>query len=128
MNRSSTVGIPSYRIPPPGLGISTRFTGQGVYSPRINCLRISGHRRFRYSGNSFTVIPSIPGLPPFRFTFRSAVCRFSRSTIFSSNCLFPIGKTDSAFDANNSPLTYMGNHNYFAGLIFTRLSVRFPVI
>jgi hypothetical protein len=30
MNRSSTVGIPSFRTPPSGLGISTRLTGFGL--------------------------------------------------------------------------------------------------
>ena len=34
MIRSMTVGIPSFRIPPSGFGISTRLTGDGVYLPR----------------------------------------------------------------------------------------------
>ena len=30
----STVGMPSFRTPPSGLGISTRLTGDGVYFPQ----------------------------------------------------------------------------------------------
>lgn len=33
MNRSRTVGIPSFRTPPSGVGISTRVTGCGWYVP-----------------------------------------------------------------------------------------------
>ena len=33
MNRSSTVGMPNLRTPPSGFGISTLFTGCGLYVP-----------------------------------------------------------------------------------------------
>ena len=126
MKRSSTVGIPSCRIPPPGLGISTRLTASGTYVPLNNCLRIFGHFLFRHSGNSCTVIPSIPGEPPFRFTLRRAVNRLSLSTTFSINCSSSTGLAVSAFDVNNPPLISKGNHNCFAGLLFNRLSVLQP--
>ena len=40
--RSSTVGTPSSRSPPPGLGIVTRRTGAGRYVPASSCARTSG--------------------------------------------------------------------------------------
>lgn len=34
---NQTVGIPSMRVPPPGLDMSTRRTGPGVYFPLRSC-------------------------------------------------------------------------------------------
>jgi hypothetical protein len=36
MNRSITEGMPSFLLPPPGFGISTRFTASGLYVPSSN--------------------------------------------------------------------------------------------
>src|SRR6478672_9676097 len=53
IKRSSTVGMPSFRTPPPsGFGISTRRTGfglslrhgQGAYLPRFRALALFGRR------------------------------------------------------------------------------------
>jgi hypothetical protein len=60
-----THGIPNLRFSMafPGLGISTRFTGRGAYSPFNSRSLIASQCSFEYPGNSFTVIPSTPGLP-----------------------------------------------------------------
>ena len=42
MNRSSTVGIPKLRVPPPGFGISVRRTGWGTEVPSTRAARIVG--------------------------------------------------------------------------------------
>ena len=43
IKRSVTVGMPSSRSPPSGLGIVTRRTGLGRYVPDNSCSRIAGH-------------------------------------------------------------------------------------
>src|ERR1035441_826324 len=86
MNRSSTVGMPSLRTPPSGLGISTRLTGCGSYVPLNNCSRMTGQCCFRYSGNCGTVIPSTPALPLFALTRFNACLQFSRPQTSSINC------------------------------------------
>ncbi len=65
MNRSSTVGMPSVRIPlPSGLGMSTRRTGCGMYVPLSSCFRRRAQRWRQYGIRSSTDIPSTPGAPP----------------------------------------------------------------
>ena len=83
MNRSSTVGMPSLRSSPSGFGISTRFTGFGLYVPLISCSRMAVQCCFRWSSSWLTVIPSTPGAPLLALTRRNASFKFSRSTISS---------------------------------------------
>ena len=71
--RSFTVGIPGFRIPPSGLGISTRLTGSGVYFPLLILSISSFWFSLRYAPISSTVIPSIPGAPLFAFTLLKAL-------------------------------------------------------
>ena len=78
IKRSSTVGMPNLRCPPPGFGISTRFTGLGRYLPVSSFVLILGQCFWRCSGSSATVIPSTPGAPRFCFTLSRATIRFSR--------------------------------------------------
>ena len=83
MNRSTTVGMPNARTPPPGFGISARFTGCGRYVPPSNSSFRRGHASLRYADSSFVVIPSTPGLPLFDRTRFSARRRFAASTTSS---------------------------------------------
>ena len=83
--RSLTVGIPSFRIPPSGFGISTRLTGSGVYFPLLILPMSSFWFSRRYAPASSTVIPSIPGAPLFAFTLLKALFRLSLSSIFSKS-------------------------------------------
>jgi len=64
-------GLLSFRPPPPGFGnLHPRPAAGGtVPGPRR---RVSWPALAQYPGNSTTVIPSTPELPPFRFTRRSA--------------------------------------------------------
>ena len=83
--RSFTVGIPSFRIPPSGLGISTRLTGSGVYFPLLILSISSFWFSLRYAPISSMVIPSIPGAPLFAFTLLKALLRLPFSSIFSKS-------------------------------------------
>ena len=83
--RSLTVGIPSFRIPPSGFGISTRLTGSGVYFPRYILSIMAFWFSRRYAPISSTVIPSIPGAPLFAFTLLKALFKLSLYSIFSKS-------------------------------------------
>ena len=82
MVRSVTVGIPSFRIPPSGFGISTRLTGFGVYFPRRILSTNSWLFSLSHTSVSSTFIPSTPGAPLFAFTLLKALFRLSFSSIF----------------------------------------------
>ena len=81
--RSFTVGIPSFRIPTSGLGISTRLTGSGVYFPFLILSISSFWFSLRYAPISSTVIPSIPGAPLLAFTLLKALFKLPLSSISS---------------------------------------------
>ncbi len=83
MSRSSTVGMPSSRTPPPLLGICCRFTGEGWYVPASRSSRSRAQFAHRYGSSSSVVIPSTPGLPLFFLTRFSAAFRFGRDSTFS---------------------------------------------
>ena len=87
--------MPSLRTPPSGFGISTRFTGFGLYVPLSSCSRMVGQCCFRWSPSWLTVIPSTPGAPLFALTRRNASFRFSRSTISSIVRPVPAGLSGS---------------------------------
>src|SRR6516164_1978957 len=64
MSRSTTVGTPSVRIPPVGLGISTRRTARGRYRPSSSACLTLGQCTLSQPLNSATVSSSTPGAPP----------------------------------------------------------------
>ena len=80
MNRSSTVGMPSSRMPPSLFGMSCRLTGWGLYVPASSCSRSTGQVARRWSRSASTVIPSMPGLPLFFCTRFNAAMTLPRST------------------------------------------------
>jgi len=80
MNRSNTVGIPSPRLPPSGLGISTRRTGLGTYRPASSFARSCGQCAARWSGSCPTSMRSMPLAPRLRLTAASARPQFSPAT------------------------------------------------
>ncbi len=88
IHRSCTVGIPSRRVPPWGLGISTRRTGLGTYVPLSSLQRMLSQCLRTWSRNCVTVIPSIPGAPALLFTARHAAVAFSGLTISSISFSF----------------------------------------
>ena len=92
---SSTVGIPNKRTPP-GLGISFRRTGMGVYVPSINAFRIFVQWRLRYLFILRTVMPSTPGAPSFLITRFIARLMLFRSRIDSMSRVWPVGLSDRA--------------------------------
>jgi hypothetical protein len=104
MNRSRTVGIPSFRTPPPGLGLSTRFTGLGRYVPANSDARIPGQGMRKYPGHASTLSPSIPGLPPFVLTRASAATRFFLSTTPSITRASATGAFPADTPTDASPL------------------------
>jgi hypothetical protein len=83
MTRSITVGMPNGRVPPLSFGISTLFTGEGVYVPSRSAALIPPQCLRAYSGNSSTEILSIPGAPLFALTCLYALCRLSLSSTLS---------------------------------------------
>lgn len=92
--RSVTVGIPSSRLPPSGLGISTLRTACGVYRPPSICARSAGQCSRAWAGKSSMVTPSMPGAPLLAFTRCHARARLSlastacsRSSVMTSSCL-----------------------------------------
>lgn len=84
MMRSTTVGIPSFRTPPSGFGISFRRTGWGLYFPIRMLSRSSSRCSLNHGSASSTVIPSIPGAPWLALTRLYALFRFSLLRIRSS--------------------------------------------
>jgi len=117
MNRSTTVGMPSFRIPPLAFGMSCCFTAAGWYVPSSSCSRSRGQCSRRKPGNSSTVIPSMPGLPLFFLTRFSAARRFWRSHAFSIRSLAPersspcaaVGASSLRFPVGVSPLFPSGS-------------------
>jgi len=83
ITRSSTVGTPSGRCDPSGLGMNTRRTGAGRYVPSISAEHIRGQCSRLKSGNASMLIPSIPGAPALVLTRGQALDRFSGSSICS---------------------------------------------
>ena len=63
MQYEVTVGMPSFRIPPSGFGISTLLTGEGVYFPFLIFPTSSWLCSFSHDSAASMVIPSIPGAP-----------------------------------------------------------------
>jgi hypothetical protein len=80
MHRSRPVGTPRVRTPPPGGGISTRCPGGGRYVPATRASRSCGPCARKSPAHPSTVLPSPPGLPPFRFPRARAARRCPRST------------------------------------------------
>ena len=80
ISRSTTVGMPSVRTPPEGLGMSTRRTGCGTYRPASNASFTLGQCTLSQSFNSDTVTASTPGAPLFRTTRWYASHMLLRST------------------------------------------------
>src|SRR6516162_1283979 len=80
MSRSTTVGTPSVRIPPVGLGISTRRTARGRYRPSSSACLTLGQCTLSQPLNSATVSSSTPGAPLFWTTRRYASHKLLRST------------------------------------------------
>ncbi len=87
MKRSSTVGIPSVRTPPPLFGIWCRLTGEGRYVPVSSCPRITSQFFHRYGSSSSVFIPSMPGPPLFFLTRFRAAFRFGRRSASSIRLL-----------------------------------------
>ena len=72
--RSRTVGMPSGRVLPSGLGISTRRTGAGRQRPSANsAARSSRNGTTPASSTAAMVTPSTPAAPPLRATFTQAL-------------------------------------------------------
>ena len=63
ITRSVTVGIPSWRLPPSGLSISTRLTGVGRYCPDRAHSQSFPMTLFAQAGKSSMVMPSMPAAP-----------------------------------------------------------------
>src|SRR6185437_5316223 len=80
MSRSNTVGTPSVRTPPEGLGISTRRTAWGMYRPASSASFTLGQCTLSQSLNSVTARSSTPGAPLFRTTRWYADHKLLRST------------------------------------------------
>jgi len=95
-NRSTTVGIPNCRSPPPGFGIALPRTGCGSYLPSSNDASNSSLWALIQSYNSSTLISSTPGAPRLAFSRLYARFKFSRSHILSISWLV---KARSRFNA-----------------------------
>ena len=98
MQYEVTVGMPSFRTPPSGFGISTLRTGDGVYFLLSIRLINSCCCSFRYGRASSVVISSIPAAPLFAFTLLYALLRLSLCRIASksSGCALSLSTpTDS---------------------------------
>ena len=101
ISRSRTVGMPSGRVPPFALGISTRLTGEGWYLPVKSACRIWVHRGLVCSGNCSMETPSTPGAPWLAFTRFQASAMFSLDRIRSSR--FSFGSNDSITRLTGTP-------------------------
>ena len=78
---STTVGIPRFRTPPFGFGISTLSTGCGLYFLFRIFVLISIQFSLRYLLTSSILIPSMPPAPLLAFTFWYAIFMFSLDNI-----------------------------------------------
>ena len=74
---AASVGTPSNRSPPPGLGITTRRTGDGRYVPASRACRTDAQCSRSHGTSSPVVMPSTPGAPPLALTRHGARPRFS---------------------------------------------------
>ena len=74
---AASVGTPSNRSPPPGLGITTRRTGDGRYVPASRACRTDAQCSRSHGTSSPVVMPSTPGAPPLALTRLGARPRFS---------------------------------------------------
>ena len=83
--QATTVGIPSIRLPPSGLGISTLRTACGWYRPSPICCRTAGQCARAWAGKSSMVMPSMPGAPLLAFTRFHARARLSLASTSSSS-------------------------------------------
>src|SRR5574344_1201783 len=104
--RSSTVGMPRGLVPPFALGISTSFTGLGKYVPEL--MRFHSLYRFMESFFSYCsmLMPSMPELPLFSFTFRNALCTAHLSItkgFASAICLLLVLQVEHKVSANTLP-------------------------
>ena len=77
------VDTPSKRSPPPGLGITTRRTGDGRYVPASRACRTDAQCSRSHGTSSSVVMPSTPGAPPLALTRLNARPRFSGESICS---------------------------------------------
>ena len=86
MIRSTTVGIPRFRTPPFGLGISTLRTGLGLYFRLRICSRIFSQFSVRCCFTSSVLIPSTPPAPLFATTRLYASIMLFLESISSKSC------------------------------------------
>ena len=77
---AASVGTPSNRSPPPGLGITTRRAGDGRYVPASRAARTCPQCSCSHGRNWPVVMPSAPGAPRLASTRLSARPRFSRES------------------------------------------------
>src|SRR5579864_235629 len=80
---AATVGMPSVRTPPCGLGISTFRTACGMYSPAHSACLTFAQCALSHGFNSATVSLSTPGAPSFATTRSYAPSMLLRSTTAS---------------------------------------------
>ena len=94
---SRQVGTPSKRSPaPPGLGITTRRTGDGRYVPASSASRTCTQCSRSHGTSSSAVMPSAPGAPALALTRLNARPRFSGESICSHNETSRPGMTASS--------------------------------
>ena len=93
---SRQVGTPSKRSPPPGLGITTRRTGEGRYVPASRACRTGAQCSRSHGTSSSVVMPSTPGAPPLALTRLNARPRFSGESIRSHKLTSRPGMTASS--------------------------------
>ena len=93
---SRQVGTPSNRSPPPGLGITTRRTGDGRYVPASRAWRTCAQCSRSHGTSSSVVMPSTPGAPALALTRLNARPRFSGESNCSHNETSRPGMTASS--------------------------------
>ena len=80
--RSLTVGMPSGRLPPPVLGISTRRTASARYRPVLSCSASSPRYFGAWASKRAMLMPSMPAAPRLLLTCCQAACSVeSRQTL-----------------------------------------------
>ena len=89
INRSTTVGMPSSRWLPSGLGIITLRTGWGRYLPASSAWRITGHLVRSIWAVCSMSSPSTPAAPLLALTRFQAACRFPVVSAASSRVPAP---------------------------------------
>ncbi len=91
-----TAGTPSKRSPPPGLGITTRRTGDGRYVPASKAWRTCAQCPRSHRTSSSVVMLSTPGAPRLALTRLNARPRFSGESICSHKLTSRPGMTASS--------------------------------